>query len=77
MPRKLSKRATAMLHRLYEGAFYPCDISGPIPKAMQELIDAGLVQSGGRVVKIARYYVPRGHKPFVLDAMPRKPKWLK
>lgn len=73
---QLSKRATEMLHRLYEGRFYQAFTKGHIPKAMQELIDAGLVTTGGRVARIVLCYVPKGTKPFSVETMPRKPKWL-
>lgn len=76
MKRKLSRRAAKLLHRLYEGHFYPCTFEGAIPKAMQELIDARLIESGGRVARIMRCYVPKGMKTFRLERLPEKPKWL-
>jgi hypothetical protein len=77
MSRKLSKRAIKMLHRLYEGQWYPAFIKGDIPKAMQELIDAGLVTTAGRIQRIVRCYVPKGTKPTnFIDRIPSKPKWL-
>lgn len=74
---KLSKNAIKLLHQIYEGRFEPAYANGPIRKSLQELIDAQLLTTGGRVVKMARYYIPaKGFKGFVLDKMPAKPKWL-
>lgn len=75
---KLSKRALNLLHRIYEGHFEPAFASGNIRASLQELIDGGHITTGGRVVKIARYYVPaKGFKGFTLDKMPPKPEWLR
>lgn len=71
----LSKRATALLHRLYEGHFYRT-FDTKQPKAMQELIDNRLVYVDGRIFIIGSCYVPNGHKPFQIDEMPPKPEWL-
>lgn len=72
----LSKRATALLHRLYDERFYP-DATNCVGPVMQELLDAGLVVSGGRVAKIVRCYMPKGVKPFKCEKYPEKPEWLK
>lgn len=77
MSPKLSKRATKLLHRLYDEHFYPHDgADAPPGSAMRELIDAGLVVSGGRVARIIRCYLPKGVKPFKVEHFPSKPKWL-
>lgn len=76
MSHKLSKRATKLLHRLYEEHFYPHLGGDTATPAMQELIDAGLVVSGGRVAKIMRCFMPKGTTPFKIEKIPRKPKWL-
>lgn len=75
-PPQLSKRALAMLNRLYEGRFYKDDATGKPSKTMQELKDAGLVYRGARVMVFGSYYVPHGHTSFALDEMPPKPAWL-
>ena len=60
----LSKRAEKLLERLKSGDFYPCHASDT-PKAMQELIDAGLVARAGRVEIIRACYVPaKGYTPY-------------
>lgn len=74
---KLSKRAIKLLNRLYDEHFYPH--TGEDAKegsAMRELIDAGLVVSGGRVAVIRRCYMPVGVKPFKVESYPDRPKWL-
>lgn len=73
---KLSKRAIALLRRLYRGAWYPTFDKAP-PAAMKELLDAGLVVSGGRVKTIIAAFVPKGTKAFELEAIPKEPQWLK
>ncbi len=73
---KISKRATTLLHRLYEGHWYP-DVTNMVGPVMQELIDAELVVSVGRVAKIVRCYVPKGTRPdYKPSTIPEKPKWL-
>lgn len=76
MSRKLSKRATKLLHKIYEGRFYP-DTTNMVGPVMKELLDAGLVVSGGRVTKIVRCFMPRGVKRFMIEKYPEKPKWLR
>lgn len=60
----LSKRAEKLLGRICDGHFYRA-YSKHEPKAMRELVDAGLVSVCGRVQTIVACYVPRkGYKPF-------------
>lgn len=65
----LSKRAEALLARIRSGDFYRVD-SATTPKAMAELIDAGLVGRMGRVETIVACYVSKGHLPFTADRAP-------
>lgn len=65
----LSRRAQKLLVKVRAGEFYEA-YSKQTPKAMQELIDAGLVIVMGRVVKVAAFYVPTGTKPFKLEELP-------
>lgn len=73
---KLSKRAKAMLRRLYDGRFY-ADKTNMVGPVMQELLDAGFVVSGGRVESIVRCWMPKGTKPFKCEKFPEMPEWLK
>ncbi len=60
----LSKRAEKLWERICDGEFYPA-YSEREPKAMRELVDAGLVSVCVRVQTIVACYVPRrGYKPF-------------
>lgn len=71
MPKKLSKAAKRVWKNLCAGKFYqPRAWGTKCPKAMQELVDAGLVVEGGRVQVIGRYYVPIGTKPFTCEKFP-------
>lgn len=70
----ISKRATDLLKRIYDGRWYAAH--GRTPKAMAELVAAGLVVQGGRVRQIAACYVPPGTIPFQCETMPEPPKWL-
>lgn len=78
MPNPLSKRAQALLARIRAGDFYRI-ASANTPKAMAELIEAGLVGRMGRVETIVTCYVAKGHMPFLMDcapdAVPQNP-WL-
>lgn len=48
--------------------FYPWT---PKPsKYMQELIDAGLVVTSGRVIKMGSFFTPKGVKPFTVEEFP-------
>ena len=77
-PRKtLSKRAIKLLHRLYDGHWYSA-VDGKVTPVMQELLEAGLVGTIGRVKVIERCFVPKGSKPVNwMHDIPRKPKWLR
>lgn len=67
---QLSKRAAALFERVKNGDWYPA-YSLDTPKAMQELIDAGLVMQTGRVQTIVTCYVPvKGFKPLQFE------RWL-
>ena len=67
----LSKRAQKMLERLRKGAWYTWD-PRKTPKAMQELAEAGLVDTRGRVASIVRCWVPVGYKPGTPEVFPEK-----
>ena len=58
---QLSTRATKLLARVREGHFYFA-YDPKTPKAMQELVDAGLVGMCGRAVVIRACYVPAGYE---------------
>jgi len=62
---------------MYAGDFYTGDKHGLPTPVIQELIDAGLVGTMGRVQRIVRCYVPKGTKPFRLESIPKPPRWLK
>lgn len=65
--KKLSRRASQLLARVEEGKFYKLH-DPKTPKAMQELIDAGLVGLAGRVELVVVCYVPvKGYKPFKME----------
>lgn len=67
----LSPRAATLWRRVQNDSnWYPA-LAGKTTPAMQELIDAGLVRMGGRVVKMAAYFVPKGTKPFKLEQFPK------
>ena len=58
--RSLSRTARKMLDRIHAGHFYKwTDEPGPV---MQELLDAGFVESSGRVVVVERFFVPKGFR---------------
>jgi hypothetical protein len=67
----LSKSAQNMLTRLRKGAWYTWD-PNKMPKAMQELVDAGLVTTGGRVKVATRCWVPVGYIPARMEQFPEK-----
>ncbi len=67
----VSVRAQKLYRRINnDGRFYDAyPAAGQEVKAMQELIDARLIQVGGRVARIVSCYVPvRGFKPCVLES---------
>lgn len=62
---ELSNRAQRLLARVKAGHWYR-PFNPNTPKAMQELVAAGLVSTTGRVVVIELAYVPAdGYTPFV------------
>lgn len=64
MARKLSRNAEKLLMRLRRGNWYPV-FDKDTPKAMQELIDADLVWTTGRVAREVLCYVPStDYEPF-------------
>lgn len=70
---KLSKRAQTLLARVRRGAWYP-EHDPRTPNAMQELIDAGLVNTRGRVQVVRSCYVPAtfiSHSPEIIYPAPR------
>lgn len=68
---KLSKRAAKVLYRMHCGSWYPWS---PKPtRAVQELIDAGLVKEMGRVNVVRLCYVPVATTPFQMEVIPRAP----
>ncbi len=72
---EISNRAHKLLRRLRAGHWYPVyDNNGfnkRTPKAMQELIDAGLVNTSGRVQIIVACYVPKGYIPAEQEIFPQ------
>lgn len=63
-PKPLSNRAEKLLERVERGEFYK-QFDPKLPKAMEELVQAGLVGTAGRVVLVERFYVPeKGYKPY-------------
>lgn len=74
---KLSKSAERLLIRVHRGDFYlwdgaPRNKNTKTPKAMQELVNAGLVVVGGRVARVVSAYVPKGTKPLKCEQYPGK-----
>lgn len=67
-PPVLSPRAQKLYDRLLAGHWYSWG-DDRTPKSMQELLDAGLVGTLGRVEKVRRCYVPAGSKPFQLEQL--------
>lgn len=69
----ISKAAQKLLARVRNpNRFYRCKY--PMPgRCMQELIDAGLVESGGRVNVVVACYVPVGTTPFHPEQFPAFP----
>jgi hypothetical protein len=65
---KLSIAAVNLLSRLRAGEWYPA-YSKRTPKAMKELLDAGLVGIMGRVKVIESCFVPCGSRPFRLEKL--------
>jgi len=68
---ELSARARKLLERVRRGDWYSTE--RPAPKAMQELIDNGLVKTTGRVKVIERAYVAIDHQGFIMDRAPDEP----
>jgi hypothetical protein len=68
----LSKRAEKLLERIRQGYFYRA-YANDTPKAMQELLDHGLIRIGGRVQTTVAAYVALNHRPFVMDEAPGAP----
>lgn len=62
----LSPRAQQLYQRLLNGDFYAA-YDPKTPKAMQELVAAGLVGIGGRVMKVGAFYVPMGTVPYRME----------
>jgi len=61
----LSKHAQSLLKRLQRGRFYR-PYNDRVPKAMKELVEAGLVTLAARPVVIVSAYVPtQGYTPYV------------
>lgn len=65
----LSPKAQKLWKRIQHGAWYSTS-SPRTPAAMQELIEAGLVVTGGRVKSMESCFVPKGTKPFKLERYP-------
>lgn len=59
---ELSKRAIKLLARVRAGEYYPA-YDERTPKAMAELVEAGLVGTCGRSPEVRAYYVPVGYQP--------------
>lgn len=71
MERKLSTRAKRLLDRVRDGAFYQA-FGSRVPDSMQELVDAGLVTTTGRVVSVMACYVPTtGYTPYQAEVYDR------
>lgn len=58
----LSKRAEKLLARVGDPGNWYSAHGSRTPKAMQELLDAGLVRRGGRMPIIATYFVPTSYR---------------
>lgn len=69
--KKLSTRAKRLLDRVRDGAFYQA-FGSRVPDSMQELVDAGLVTTAGRVVSVMACYVPTtGYTPYQAEVYDR------
>ena len=68
----LSKRAQDLLARIRAGRFYKVGASDT-PRAMSELIEAGLIARMGRAEVISSCYVSVDHTPMVFDRAPDEP----
>lgn len=66
---ELSDRAKKLLRRIQEGRWYKAH-ADDTPKAMQELLDQGLVFVTGRVECVSAAYVAHGHQRFHMDEAP-------
>lgn len=65
----LSPRAASLYKRVCDGYWYKAHAEN-LPKAMDELVEAGLVVLGGRVEVMSSAYVPIGTKPFRVEQYP-------
>lgn len=82
MPKQveLSKDAKQLLAKVSDAnnwfKAYDDKMSAKRKAAMQELVDAGLVGMGGRVVSMILCYVPRGMKPLKQEQYPNARKMM-
>lgn len=72
----LSPRARTLLRGLHDGQWVST-FGKHMPKAMHELLEAGLVRAMGRVKVIESCFVPIGTKGFRCEIIPERPKWLR
>lgn len=70
---KLSARALRLLERVRAGRWYPVHGS-KVPKAMDELVAAGLVGTAGRAAVLVACYVPKGYRVRA-EVYPPIPTW--
>lgn len=68
---ELSIRAQTLLARIERGHWYKPH-TDKVPKAMQELIDHGLVRVAMRVESVAAAYVSLDHTPGLMDRAPNE-----
>jgi len=74
---ELSPRARKLLDRVRDQVnWYPAYGKGT-PQAMEELVDAGFVGIGGRVVSMQACYMPIGTEPLRQERFPRTVEALK
>jgi hypothetical protein len=66
----VSTRARKLLKRLRAGEFYPM-YDKRTPKAMQELVEAGLAHTAGRPIVWQACYVPKGYIPAEHEIFPQ------
>lgn len=71
-PHNLSPRALALWNRLLDGVGYYPTHDPRVPKAMNELADAGLVIPMVRVIQIGSYWMPVGSIPMRFELTPRQ-----
>lgn len=65
----VSARARKLFTRVRNGHWYGAH-ADDTPKAMKELVDAGLVRASPRVAVIATAFVAHNHRPFKIDTAP-------